>query len=305
MDTKTNPRNQSVELGKVTWLRDYNSALSLSKLEDKPVLLFFQEIPGCSTCINFGRDVLSHPLMVEFLENEFIPLVIYNNKPGADLDILNFYNEPSWNNPVAHFVNDKGQDIIPKLTNNYLPLSMYNKLVEVLDRLAKPIPQYALLLGDDLKMEYGNLKSTIYETPCFWSGETSMALQSAVKYTEAGWIDTMEVVKVFFDESQVSLMELNNYASNEGFFAIDIHQGYKIDERPQYYLSKSSFRYLPLTKVQRSRINVAIPYNNQPEKYLSPKQTRMYQDILKGSSNHIKSSNYKENIANSWNWASL
>ena len=68
MDTKTNPRNQSVELGKVTWLRDYNSALSLSKLEDKPVLLFFQEIPGCSTCINFGRDVLSHPLMVEFLK---------------------------------------------------------------------------------------------------------------------------------------------------------------------------------------------------------------------------------------------
>lgn len=264
MDTKTNVRNQSVELGKVTWLRDYNTALKLSKLQEKPVLLFFQEIPGCSTCQNFGRDVLSHPLMVEFIENEFIPLVIYNNKPGADLDILNFYNEPSWNNPVAHFVNDKGQDIIPKLTNNYLPLSMYNKLVEVLDKLEKPIPQYALLLGDDLKMEYGNFKTTFYETPCFWSGETLMALHSAVKYTEAGWIDNVEVVKVFFDESQVSLVELNNYASKEGFFALNVSQDFKTDESPQYYLSKSSFRYLPLTKVQRSRINVAILYNSQP-----------------------------------------
>jgi hypothetical protein len=44
--------------------------------------------------------------------------------------------------------------------------------------------------------------------------------------------------------------------------------------------------------------------NSQPEKYLSPKQTRMYEDILKGISNNLKSSNYKENISNSWNWAS-
>ena len=131
-----------------------------------------------------------------------------------------------------------------------------------------------------------------------------MALHSAVKYTEAGWIDNVEVVKVFFDESQVSLVELNNYASKEGFFALNVSQDFKTDESPQYYLSKSSFRYLPLTKVQRSRINVAIPYNSEPEKYLSPKQTRMYEDILKGISNNLKSSNYKENISNSWNWAS-
>lgn len=131
-----------------------------------------------------------------------------------------------------------------------------------------------------------------------------MALHSAVKYTEAGWIDNVEVVKVFFDESQVSLVELNNYASKEGFFALNVSQDFKTDESPQYYLSKSSFRYLPLTKVQRSRINVAILYNSQPEKYLSPKQTRMYEDILKGISNNLKSSNYKENISNSWNWAS-
>lgn len=43
MDTKTNVRNQSVELGKVTWLRDYNTALKLSKLQEKPVLLQSQE----------------------------------------------------------------------------------------------------------------------------------------------------------------------------------------------------------------------------------------------------------------------
>lgn len=302
METRTNPKNQGIELGKVRWLRDYNKALEQSKLEDKPVLLFFQEIPGCSTCVNFGRDVLSHPLMVEFIENEFIPLAIYNNKPGADRDILTFYNEPSWNNPVAHFINGKGQDIIHKLANNYQPLIMYNKMVEVLKKLGKSVPRYAILLVEDLKMEYGNLKSTIYETPCFWSGETSMALHPAVKYTEAGWINNSEVVKVFFDDSQVSLMELNSYATNEGFFIINDHRGYKVDERPQYYLSKSSFSYLPLSKAQRSHINVALPYSRQPEQCLSPKQAAMYQDVLKGIGKNGNSSNYKENIVNSWNW---
>ena len=114
-----------------------------------------------------------------------------------------------------------------------------------------------------------------------------MALHSAVKYTEAGWIDNVEVVKVFSMNLRFLLVELNNYAKKV-FFALNVSQDFKTDESPQYYLSKSSFRYLPLTKVQRSRINVAILYNSQPEKYLSPKQTRMYEDILKGISNNLK-----------------
>lgn len=144
--TRTNPHSQYIELGKVSWLRDYKAALGQSRLSNKPVILFFQEIPGCSSCVNFGRDVLSHPLMVEFIENEFIPLAIFNNVQGHDSEVLAFYDEPSWNNPVAHFVDDLGRDIVPKLADNYHPLSMYNKLIEVLSRLRKPIPKYARLL---------------------------------------------------------------------------------------------------------------------------------------------------------------
>jgi hypothetical protein len=302
METRTNSRNQNIELGKVSWLRDYKEALGQSELKNKPILLFFQEISGCSTCVNFGRDVLSHPLMVEFIENEFVPLAIFNNRPGKDSDILALYNEPSWSNPVAHFVDDKGKDIIPKLANNYQPLSMYNKLIEVLDKLRKPIPKYAMLLGEDLKMKYGKLKTTIYETPCFWSGETSLALHQAVKYTEAGRVGIAEVVKVYFDNSQVSLEVLNSFAIKEGFFQIDNHENYKIDESPQYYLSKSSFKSLPLSKAQRAQINVAIPYKKQPLEYLSPKQAVMYQNILKETDNDDIGRNYKEDIENSWDW---
>ena len=237
--------------------------------------------------------------MVEFIENEFVPLAIFNNRPGKDKDVLDLYNERSWNNPVAHFVDDKGKDIIPKLANNYQPLSMYNKMVEVLNKLGRPTPKYAILLGEDLKMEYGELKSMIYETPCFWSGETSMALNPAVKYTEAGWIKHAEVVKVFFDDSQTSLIELNSYATNEGFFLIDDHREYKIDEKPQYYLSKSPFKHLALSKAQRSIINCAIPYKRQPEQYLSPKQFAVYQDVLKASDSNGKNNNNRQPTVNS------
>ena len=301
METPTNSRNQNIELGKVTWLRDYKEALGQSQLTNKPVLLFFQEIPGCATCVNYGRDVLSHPLMVEFIENEFIPLAIFNNRPGKDSAILALYNEPSWNNPVAHFVDGKGKDIIPKLANNYQPLSMYNKLVEALTKLGRPIPKYALLLGDDLKMKYGNLKTTIYETPCFWSGETTLAMHPAVKYTEAGKIGIAEVVKVYFDNSQASLEQLNNFATEEGFFQIGKHEHYQVDKSPQYYISKSAFRSLPLSKAQRAKINVAIPYKELPTEYLSPKQLVLYQNILNGVSSSSNGS-YEEDIENSWNW---
>lgn len=302
METRTRSREQGIELGKVAWLRDYDEALGQSKLTGKPVLLFFQEIPGCATCVNYGRDVLSHPLMVEFIENEFVPLAIFNNRPGKDSDILAMYNEPSWNNPVAHFVDDIGRDIIPRLADNYHPLGMYDKLIEVLEGLRKPVPKYAVLLGEDLKMKYGRLKTTLYETPCFWSGETSLALHPAVKYTEAGKIGIAEVVMVHFNDSQASLSELDSLAAEEGFFQIGGHENYKMDGRPQYYLSKSPFRYLPLSKAQRAQINVAIPYERQPVDYLSPRQLLMYRDIPKGIDIDGKEGTYREDIEDSWDW---
>ena len=70
------------------WLRDYDSALQQASQSGRPILLQFQEVPGCSTCVNYGRDSLSHPLMVELIEQHFVPLAIFNNHPGDDARIL-------------------------------------------------------------------------------------------------------------------------------------------------------------------------------------------------------------------------
>lgn len=296
----TNPKNQNVELGKVSWCRDYEQALAESARLDKPILLFFQEIPGCSTCVNFGRDVLTHPLMVELIENEFIPLAIYNNKPGKDAEILQKYNEPSWNNPVAHFIDRDGKDLIPKLANNYEHLSMYNKVIEVLQKTQRSIPRYAKLLGEELKIIYGKTAKTVYETPCFWSGETTLTQHEAVLTTSPGFIGNREVVAVDFDDKITSLKDLNEFSKEQGFFLIDNHSAFKVDKDPQYYLKKTNYKFLPLSKTQRSKINLAIPYKINPEQYLSPKQLYWLYHKDLNSLSHPKA--YELDIAQSWDF---
>lgn len=298
MNIITNPLNQNIELGKVTWLRDYDEALAESKTTNKPVLLFFQEIPGCSTCVNYGRDVLSHPLMVELIENEFVPLAIYNNKPGKDAEILKRYNEPSWNNPVTRFIDSNGRDIIQKLSNNYHPLGLYNKIIEVLTALEKAIPTYGKLLGDNLKIKYGLAATTIFETPCFWSGETSLAQHPAVLSTEAGWISHKEVVKIYYDKEKATLDDLKAFAKAQGFYPTEKHEKFRIDETPQFYLKKTDYKYLPLSATQRTKINYAIPYKANPESYLSPKQVK----LLTNSAFKRNESNYKLEIEATWEW---
>ena len=83
------------ELGDVAWLRDFERGLTAASEQGKPILLLFQEVPGCSTCVNFGQDVLTHPLMAELISVHFIPVAIFNNHSGKDAGICLLYTSPS------------------------------------------------------------------------------------------------------------------------------------------------------------------------------------------------------------------
>jgi len=259
------------ELGEIRWQRDYDTALALAAKDNRPVLLLFQEIPGCSTCVNFGQDVLSNPLLAEAIEENFVPLAIHNNKPGRDAEILARFNEPSWNNPVMYFLGPDGAPLIPKLANRYDPLAVHSKVVAVLEALGRKVPDYLRLLRDDLLMDYGLARMANIETPCFWSGETSLAQHPAVLTTEAGWIGDEEVVRIAYDPARADMAALASFAETEGF-EMGEPTGFRTDKAPQYYLSKSPYAHLPLSRAQRTRINFAIPYKDRPERFLSPRQ---------------------------------
>ena len=105
----------------------------LSEKENKPIFLFFQEVPGCSTCRNYGHHVMSHPLIVETIETYFVPTAIFNNKKGEDAKVLKQYGEPFWNNPVVRIVNAKKVNIVNRLSGDYSQPGVTQTMIAALE----------------------------------------------------------------------------------------------------------------------------------------------------------------------------
>ena len=196
------------ELGKVRWLRNLDQALQQSKQSSKPILLLFQEVPGCLTCKRYGNVVLSHPLIVEVIEDNFVPLAIFNNKPGNDASVLRYYDEPSWNNPVVRMITSDKKDIQPRLNAKYQPSDLVQYIISGMKQLNKPIPSYLQLLFEELEAEENGVEKTTLSMYCFWTGEKELGKLNGVVKTEAGFMDNREVVNVYFDPSSISLEEI-------------------------------------------------------------------------------------------------
>lgn len=271
---KTNPNNQDEELGKVSWYRDYDVALQLSKKENKAVLILFQEVPGCATCRNYGHDVLSNPLLVEAIENEFIPLAIFNNKGGKDKEVLNLYKEPTWNNPVVRIVNESGDNLAKRIAGDYSALAVYNAMVAVMEKEGKKIPPYITLLGEELKAKkYGASKDAYYSMYCFWTGEKQLGSNDGVLNTEAGFMKGREVVKVTYNPEIVSDQTLTSFAKQNKMSPISKDKSYRASNKDEdYYLQHSNYKYIPLSPLQRTKINSALGNRQPATQYLSPKQ---------------------------------
>ena len=71
------------ELGRINWLRNYERARTQARATRRPLMVLFDEVPGCATCKRFGAGPLSHPIIVSAAD-AFVPVAIYNNRPGYD-----------------------------------------------------------------------------------------------------------------------------------------------------------------------------------------------------------------------------
>jgi hypothetical protein len=292
------PKNPE-ELGKVHWIRNYNQALTLSKELNKAVFILFQEVPGCLTCKNYGNNILSHPFIVEAIEDEFVPLVIYNNEKGEDAKILQRYKEPSWNNPVVRIVDARGENIVDRLAGNYSLSGITNTIIDALLASNKIAPDYLHLFAEELETNSGPLKESFLSMYCFWTGEKEIGDIKGVAEIEAGFMGGKEVVKVKYNPNLVSYSEILKKASRtdcaDSVFTDDKRekesaketlkidpqavQHYKRDRTPKYYLSNSIFQYVPMSKMQSARINTALGRSQSALELLSPRQQKLLEYI--------------------------
>lgn len=280
------PKNNPVELGKVKWIRDYDEAIRKSVEKDLPIFILFQEVPGCANCTKFGNTVLSHPLIVEAIESCFVPLVIYNNKGGKDKLILEKFNEPSWNNPVIRIINDKGSDIVKRQADFRSPSETVSTIIKALESSAKSVDQYLQLLHQEMLATESNQAEEAYLSMyCFWTGEVEIADIQGVLATEAGFMHGKEVVKVTYNKQMISLDEIAEKAKNKGCadqVYASVQKNSKVNVKPlstyrkdhedKYYLRKSPYKTIPMTELQKTKINRAIAKGVDPTIYLSPRQ---------------------------------
>lgn len=199
--TQGNP----VEIGTVSWLRNYPAALTKSKTSGKPVFLLFQEVPGCAGCKQFGRDVLSDPAVVTSIEENFVPLLIHNNKGGKDAEILKKYNEPAWNYQVVRFLDSDGKDLIPRKDKVWTAAALIPRIKSALEIAGKPQAAKA----------QKSARLAICQA-CFWTGEMKIGAIEGVTRTEAGFFDGREVTLVEYDPDKLTPEKIFKQAKLNG-----------------------------------------------------------------------------------------
>jgi Thioredoxin-like len=285
-----------VEIGLVHWQRDFFSALAAAGDSGKPILLLFQEVPGCIGCQTFGEQVLSHPLLVEAIEDNFIPVLVYNNRSsGMDKELLERFAEPSWNFQVMRFLNGQGEDIIPRKDRVWTVAETAQRMALALETAHRPVPRY---LGNLALEEDGeNLRQLVFSMFCFWTGEYSFGRFDGVVATEAGFFGQREVTRVVYHRQQLDTDELIRLAAAQQC-ATTVYHLYG-DEVDGHGLSKEVWREeqyrrapdedqkkqlqgrLPLghqaslTPMQLTKLNAFMPDDRDAAlSYLSPRQRR-------------------------------
>lgn len=262
------------ELGDVQWRRDLGEAQAEAKSLGRPLLLLFDEVPGCQTCVRYGQGVLSHPLIVELAETHFVPVAIFNNVPGRDRAALEHFGEPSWNNPVVRFVDSALAELAPRLAGDYSQAGLLRSMRDALANARRPVPAYLTRLLQEL--EPAKTERAYYSMPCFWSGEVCLGGQPGVLSTRAGFAEGHEVVEVRYDPRRQDRADLDRASESCGrpLRATEFRASAKDDK---YQLKHSAWRAVPMTAMQRTLVNARLGQGRDPGDLLSPRQHALHE----------------------------
>lgn len=293
-------KDAPVELGQVDWIRNFGEGVSKAEQQNKPLLVLFQEVPGCSTSSGYGKNVLSHPLIVEAIETLFVPVAIYNNHTGEDERVLKSFREPSWNNPVVRIITPDREELAPRLSGDYTKAGLVRAMIMALENDNKPVPQYLTLLAQELNVKSGKSERATIAMHCFWVGEGRLAPINGVISTNPGFMGGHEVVEVEFNPDVISYEDLlkkaksNRVASHVftanssqtevakdilGSDTVSPHGSFRADSQPKYYMSRTLYRYVPMTNTQIAKVNAALGSQQSPDVFLSPRQLKIYRYI--------------------------
>ena len=245
---------------------------------------------------------MTHPLMVEAIETLFVPVLIHNNKPGKDAEILKQYSEPSWNNPVIRYLDSNGKDVLARKDGLWTTGATATRMVAALKAAKHKVPAYLQLVADE---HTPNVAQATFAMHCYWVGEVNLGAINGVLKTHAGWIGKKEIVRVFYNPNVVNYETLLKTARKlECASTVFIHNAAQMkiakslvgeDAVPlpgkseqrrvryteeKYHLRRQPpLRYLPLTQIQLVKVNSAVMGGKDHRVFLSPRQRELQKRI--------------------------
>jgi len=284
------------ELGRIAWLRGFDAAAKTAAIEKKPMLVLFQEVPGCHTCVTYGDQVLSHPLVVEAAESLFVPVAVYNNIKGDDERTLKSFQESAWNNPVVRIVTNDRKGLADRVAGDYSVAGISNAMVKALEKDGREVPPYLRLLAEETAARTLGVQKATFAMHCFWEGEGALGGLQGVVSTMPGFVGRDEVVELEFNPRIIEYQKLLAQAKKldcasrvytrddtqqevaarkVGSDAVRSDETMRPDKEPKYYLSKTAYKHVPMTALQAARVNGAIGHKQDPKPFLSPKQIEL------------------------------
>ncbi len=262
-----------VELGRVAWGRDLDAALAEARATGKPVFALFQEIPGCATCRRFGEGPLSDPLLVEAIEDLFVPVAIHNNRPGADARALERFDEPSWNNPVVRFLDADGRDVVPRRDRVWTTGGIARRASDALEAAGRDAPAWLATVAPAAEVD--ELARATFTMFCFWSGEAALGAVDGVVATRAAWAGGREAVEVRYDPARVSPERLARAAATSRCAPSDEPASRAARDSDRKHALRGAWRFLPLNAMQRTKANAALAAGRSPGDWISPRQAAL------------------------------
>ena len=242
-------------------------------------------------------------MVVEAIEECFIPVLVHNNRKGKDEEILRHFKEPAWNNPVVRYLDADENDLIKRKDGVWTTASTVQRMVAALAAADIEAPRYLTAMATSTPTR--STQVATFAMHCYWEGEARLGSIPGVHSTRSGWKDSLEVVTLTYDPAVVDYEKLVDTAKSfecaskvfahtpeqlkiakakVGDAAVPIRKASSIRDAKasdqKYYLIQTPLRHLPMSETQATKINAALKSRRSFEGWLSAGQGELLRRIL-------------------------
>ena len=141
-------------------------------------------------------------------------------------------------------------------------------------------------MAQELNVNSGRSENAVFAMHCLWVGEGELANVQGVISSKPGFVEGHEVVELEFNPEIVSYGELVKKAKSQnvarhvftenseqssiakeivGNRPVSPKSSFSPDGRPKYYMSGTSYKYVPMTNTQIDRVNAATGGLQSPD----------------------------------------